>query len=181
MVVMAEGLGTTLEPRLRLAEVMAPYARRLMLERYSPAVCAELLGESGRTWPGCLLAPPARSSTWLDELDRGGFEVGVRGADVERVLSRLEALVNRVVLASGFIMGLAALMAVYHSPDWQAGQGLPSASASCGRASSASTWPGSSSDRDEAEREEPGMDAHNMDTRPCRVGRSVRLDHGTEV
>lgn len=62
-----------------------------------------------------------------DDLERGGFEVGVRGADVERVLSRLEALPNRVVLAvlaSGFIMGLAELMAVYHPPGWQAWAGL---------------------------------------------------------
>jgi hypothetical protein len=46
---------------------------------------------------------------------------------VERVLSRLEALVNRLVLAvlaSGFVMDLAALMVMYHPPGWQARAGL---------------------------------------------------------
>lgn len=124
---MAEGLGVALDPGFRLAEVMAPYARRLMLERYSPAVWGELLGESGRDLARLLARSPRQVQHLLDDLERGGFEVGIRGEDVDRVLSRLEALVNRVVLAvlaSGFIMGLAALMAVYHPPGWQAWAGL---------------------------------------------------------
>lgn len=41
---------------------------------------------------------------------------------MERALSRLEGLANRLalaMLASAFVVALAVLMAVYHPPGWQ--------------------------------------------------------------
>jgi ubiquinone biosynthesis protein len=126
-IVMAEGMGAALDDGFRLADVMAPYARRLALERYTPRVWTELIGESGRDLARLLARSPRQLQHVLDDMERGGFEIGVRGADMERVLSRLEVLANRVVLgmlASAFIVGLAALMAVYHPPGWQAWAGF---------------------------------------------------------
>lgn len=37
-IVKPQGVGAELDPEFRLAEVIAPYARRLVLDRYSQAV-----------------------------------------------------------------------------------------------------------------------------------------------
>ena len=60
-------------------------------------------------------------------MERGGLEFGMRPAGFEPLVREAERLVNRLVLAiiaAAFIIGLAALMAVYHPPGWEQWAGL---------------------------------------------------------
>ena len=66
----------------------------------------------------------------VGEIERGGFEVGVRKESVEPIIARLERLTIRLVLGiitAAFIVGLAALLSAYRPPGWKPGRVLCSA------------------------------------------------------
>jgi ubiquinone biosynthesis protein len=125
--VMSEGLGAQLDPSFRLTTVLVPYAQRLMLRRYSPTRWARRLGEAGLDAAQLGTELPRQVRRLLDELERGGLEVGMRPTEFEPLVQRLETLANRLVLgmlAAAFVVGLAVLMAVYHPPGWEEWAGL---------------------------------------------------------
>ena len=121
-VVMNEGMGARLDPSFTLGSVLAPYAEQLLWRRFAPDRLARRLGRSAVEAVRLGTELPAQLRRLLGELERGGMEIGVRPAELEPVLRRLERLVNRVVLGiltAAFIVGLAMLMAVYHPPGWE--------------------------------------------------------------
>ena len=119
---MAEGLAAQLDPSFRMAEVLEPYARELMLRQSSPRAFARALGRAGIEASQLGTELPQRLRRLLADLERGGVEVSVRPTGLEPLLNRLERLANRIVLgiiAAALINGLAVLMSFYHPPGWE--------------------------------------------------------------
>jgi ubiquinone biosynthesis protein len=119
--IVADGVARSLDPSFQLAAVMAPYAKSLAVRRYAPSVLAPRLRQAGSELVRLLERSPRQVRRLLDDLERGGLEVGVRPVAFEPVLGRLEALANRVVLAvvaAAFVNGLAVLMTFYHPAGW---------------------------------------------------------------
>jgi ubiquinone biosynthesis protein len=115
--IMSEGMGAQLDPQFRLAEAIAPYAERLLRQRYAPQRLARELASAGHAVAGLGLELPAQLRQIVADLEHGGLQVGVRPEGVEPILQRLERLANRLVLgmlAAAFIVGLAVLLAVFH-------------------------------------------------------------------
>jgi ubiquinone biosynthesis protein len=122
MAVMNEGMGARLDPSFNLATVIAPYARRLMMRQYSPAVLAGQLGRAGQEAAQLWMELPLHLRRIVGDIERGSIEVGVRPEGFEPALQRLERLANRLVLGmitAAFIGGMAVLMALYHPPGWE--------------------------------------------------------------
>jgi ubiquinone biosynthesis protein len=115
--IMSEGTGAQLDPQFRLAEAIAPYAERLLRQRYAPLRLARELASAGSTAARLGMELPVQLRQIVADLERGGLQVGVRPEGVEPILQRLERLANRLVLgmlAAAFIVGLAVLLAVFH-------------------------------------------------------------------
>lgn len=121
-VVMSEGMGMQLDPNFRLAELLAPYAQRMILRQLSPFFWTKQLGEASldMAWLGVEL--PQQLRRLLPMLERGEMQMSIRPVDFEPFLHRLERIANRIVLgilAAAFIIGLAILLLVYHPSSWQ--------------------------------------------------------------
>ena len=120
--IMNEGMGTQLDPSFNLTTVLVPYAKRLMMRQYSPAVLARRLGEAGMEASQLGIELPRQLRRIAGELERGSLEMSVRPESFEPMLQRLERLTNRLVLGvivAAFIGGVAVLMAFYHPPGWE--------------------------------------------------------------
>ncbi len=118
-IIIAEGLGARLDPEFHILEIIEPYTARLLLRQRSPRRVLRKLNRMRRdlTWLGTEV--PQQMRRLLGEMERRGFEVGMKPHTLDPVLDRLERLVNRVVLgilAAAFIIGLAILLTVYRPP-----------------------------------------------------------------
>jgi ubiquinone biosynthesis protein len=114
---MSEGLAVQLDPSFNLTEVLVPYAQRLLLRQYSPLRWVRQLGHASLDAARLGVDLPQQLRRIIDDLERGGLEMGMRPIGVEPVLQRVEVLANRIVIgmiAAAFIVGLAVLMAVFH-------------------------------------------------------------------
>jgi Predicted unusual protein kinase len=121
-VVMSEGMGMQLDPNFHLAELLAPYAQRMILRQFSPFFWTKQVGEASldMAWLGVEL--PQHLRRLLPMLERGEMQMSIRPIDVEPLLHRLELICNRIVLGiltAAFIIGLAILLLVYHPASWQ--------------------------------------------------------------
>jgi ubiquinone biosynthesis protein len=123
----AESLGTRLDPDFHLLEALTPYADQLILRQFSPSRLVKKLGRAGMEMARLGIEIPQELRHVLGEIERGGFEVGVRKESLEPIIARLERLTNRLVLgiiAAAFIVGLAALLSAYRPPGWETWAGV---------------------------------------------------------
>lgn len=121
-IIITEGIGTRLDPGFHLTEVITPYAEQLMLRLFSPRRLAKKLGQAGVDVARLGIEIPQQLRYILTEIERGGFEVGMKPGTFEPLITRLERLANRIVLgviAAAFIVGLAVLLSVYRPPGWE--------------------------------------------------------------
>ncbi len=126
-IIVAEGLGTRLDPDFHLTSVIEPYADQLMIQRLSPARLLKKLGKAGMETARLSTEIPRQIRQILGEIERGGFEVGMKRGALDPFVFRLERMVNRLVLgmlASAFIVGLATLLSVYRPPFWERWAGI---------------------------------------------------------
>jgi ubiquinone biosynthesis protein len=124
---MDEGLGARLDPSFRLTEVIAPYARRLVLGQYAPGPTARRVGRAGLAAAQLGVDLPVHVRRIVTDLERGGLQFGVHPEGLEPTLGRLERLANRVVLgiiAAAFINGLAVLASFYRPPGLESWVGF---------------------------------------------------------
>ena len=124
MVIMDEGMAAQLDPEFRLGDVLAPYARDLVLRQLSPAALARRVGRAGIDAAKLGAELPEQLRRLLAALEDGGVEVRLRPDELESILVRAERLGNRLVagvIAAAFIDGLAELMAV-DPQRWRARQ-----------------------------------------------------------
>lgn len=116
-IIITEGLGAQLDPEFHLITVIEPYTSRLLLKQYSPSRWLRKAGRAGKDLAWLGVEMPQQLRRLIGEIERGGFEVGMRQESFEPVLARLERMTNRVVLgilAAAFIVGLATLLSFYH-------------------------------------------------------------------
>jgi ubiquinone biosynthesis protein len=121
-IIIAEGLGARLDPKFHLTGALLPYTNKLLARLYSPTRWLRKLGRAGAdlVWLGAEV--PQQLRRLLGEIERGGFEVGMKPQSFEPMLARLERMVNRIVLGiltAAFIVGLALLLSVYQPFGWQ--------------------------------------------------------------
>lgn len=125
--IMAEGLGVMLDPSFRLAEALAPYSQRFVLQQYSPTNLAKRWARAGLDAAQLGGELPERLRHILVDLEQGRLLIELRPESFEPALDRLERLVNRLILSilvAAFIVGMAALLAVYRPPGWDAFAGV---------------------------------------------------------
>ncbi len=118
-IIITEGLGARLDPDFRLITVIDPYANELLLKLYSPSRWMRKLKRAGLDIAWLSAEAPQQLRRLVGEIERSGFEFGMRPESFEPLISRLERLTNRVVLgilAAAFIVGLATLLSVYRPP-----------------------------------------------------------------
>lgn len=120
-IIITEGLGVWLDPDFHLISVINPYTSHLLRKLYSPARWLRRFGRASLdiAWLGAEL--PQQLRRFFGDMERNGLEVRVQPHSIEPVLDRMERLANRIVLgmlASAFIIGLAALMAVSGFASW---------------------------------------------------------------
>jgi ubiquinone biosynthesis protein len=121
-IIVTEGIGTHLDPDFHLTAVIEPYTERLMMRLFSPVRLAKKFSQSGVDLARLGVEIPKQLRQFLTEIERGGFEVGMKRDSFEPLINRLEQLANRIVLgviAAAFIVGLAVLLSVYRPPGWE--------------------------------------------------------------
>ena len=114
--IMDEGLGTQLDPTFNLAQLLAPYARRLLLQQYAPALWFQRLGQASLDARRLGVEFPQQLRRLLRELEDGNLEIGMRPAAWEPLVRRFEKAINRLVFAmliAAFVNGLAILALAY--------------------------------------------------------------------
>ena len=120
--VMAEGVASGIDPGFEMATVFRPYAEQIAAKALLPGALAKRLGGAGGDVLKLASRSPRQVLRLLDDLERGGLEIGIRPVAFEPYMNRLETLTNRIVLAviaAAFIIGLAVLMSFYHPIGWQ--------------------------------------------------------------
>jgi ubiquinone biosynthesis protein len=112
VLIIAEGIVAELEPEFQFAEALAPYARRHLISRISPAGLVRRLEEFGIDLAELAGELPSRLNRISEAIETGGLEVHIRTDEMDALLARAERLGNRVaasVLVAALIDALVQL------------------------------------------------------------------------
>jgi ubiquinone biosynthesis protein len=113
--VMEEGLATQLDPELKLADALKPYAyHHLLATQLSLASLAARLRQFGIDTEELAVDLPGQIHRALDVLATGGVDVHLRAGELQPLADRAERLVNRIamsVLSAAVIDAVAELAA----------------------------------------------------------------------
>jgi ubiquinone biosynthesis protein len=126
-IIITEGLGARLDPDFRLFTVIGPYATELLHKLYSPQRWLRKMKRAGLDIAWLSAEAPQQLRRLVGEIERGGFEFGMRPDSFEPLITRLERIANRIVLgiiAAASIVGLATLLSVYRPPGWDRWAGV---------------------------------------------------------
>ncbi|HSO02111.1 MAG TPA: AarF/UbiB family protein [Gaiellaceae bacterium] len=105
-------VGVDLYPEFNVFEVARPYARELMLERFSPARLASQAQREGRALLGIARELPYQIHDVLQEVRDGQIEVGFVHKGLDEFMHKLDVAINRVVVAlvvAGGLLGSAMI------------------------------------------------------------------------
>lgn len=97
--VTAEGLARSIDPTINVYEVARPYARRLLVERYSPEAVTESARERAFEYARYVEDYPEQIRQLLAELEDGELEVHLRHQGLAELISEVDVLANRLVFA----------------------------------------------------------------------------------
>jgi ubiquinone biosynthesis protein len=106
VLIMLEGTAQQLSPRFNLAEIIEPFGRKALKEKYSPQRFMKLLQMRYRDWSKLLEILPRDAADILHRLKKGSFDVHLNHR-------RLETTVNRLVLGiltAALFMGSTSLV-----------------------------------------------------------------------
>jgi len=92
-------VGVDLYPDFNVFEVARPYARELMLERFSPARMAMRAQKEGRELFGIARELPYQVHDVLQEIRDGQIEVGFVHKGLDEFMHKLDVVFNRLVVA----------------------------------------------------------------------------------
>jgi ubiquinone biosynthesis protein len=112
--VMDEGLATQLDPGFKLVEALRPYAYRQLASELSPAELVSRLRHFGADVAELGVDLPKQLHRTLEVLATGGFEIHLRAAELDDVVTRAERLTNKIavsVIAAALINAVAELVA----------------------------------------------------------------------
>ncbi|HRO31181.1 MULTISPECIES: AarF/ABC1/UbiB kinase family protein [Micrococcaceae] len=136
MLVMAEGLGRRLDPDFHLAVVLAPFTRRLVLQRYSLDALRRRLGEVVDDVRQAGEDAPRLLQSLVDLVERGGPQLTLGPEELEHQRTHSQLAGNRIVaglLAASFIHVAGGIVATSGTGRTAALRG-PVAAASAGAA-----------------------------------------------
>jgi ubiquinone biosynthesis protein len=92
-------VGIDLYPEFNVFEVARPYARELMVDRFSPARLAASAQRQGRELFGIARELPYQIHDVLQEVRDGQIEVGFVHKGLDEFMHKLDVAINRVVVA----------------------------------------------------------------------------------
>ncbi len=92
-------VGVDLYPDFNVFEVAQPYARALMLERFTPTRLASRAQKEGRELLGIARELPYQVHDVLQEIRDGQIEVGFVHKGLDEFMHKLDVAINRVVVA----------------------------------------------------------------------------------
>ena len=93
------GVGVDLYPDFNVFEVAKPYARGLMVERFTPRRMAQRAQREARDLAGIARELPYQVSDILQEMRAGQIEVGFVHKGLDELMHRLDVVANRLVVA----------------------------------------------------------------------------------
>ncbi len=99
-------VGQELYPDFNVFEVARPYARALMLERFSPERVAGRARREVVRYAQVLAEAPHQFHDFMEEIRDGQIEVGFVHKGLDDVLAKLDTLFNRIVIALVVVGGL---------------------------------------------------------------------------
>ncbi|RPF28272.1 ABC1 kinase family protein [Georgenia muralis] len=124
--IMAEGLGERLDPDFRLVDVLAPYAERLVSQRFSADALTRLITELTHDLRSAGAGVPRALRGLVEALEQGSVEGRGRAEELRTVLDQVDRVGNRIVagvVAAAVVDGLGRT--VFTAPDrWSALRGL---------------------------------------------------------
>ncbi len=108
----AEGVGSQLDPEFQMAEKMAPFVRRLQMERLRPGQVFQGVWDSGEEFLMLLKEVPGDIRDFLRQMKQGRIRVSFEHPEFEDLARRIHAASNRIVLAliTASLLIAAALM-----------------------------------------------------------------------
>jgi ubiquinone biosynthesis protein len=101
-------VGVDLYPDFNVFEVAQPYARALMLERFTPERLALRAQKEGRELLGVARELPYQIHDVLQEMRDGQIEVGFVHKGLDEFMHKLDVALNRLVVALVVVGGLVA-------------------------------------------------------------------------
>jgi ubiquinone biosynthesis protein len=99
-------VGVELYPDFNVFEVAKPYARDLMLERFTPRRVASRARREGWQLAQITMELPYQLHDVLEEMRDGQIEVGFVHKGLDELMAKLDVLFNRVVIALVVVGGL---------------------------------------------------------------------------
>ena len=105
-------VGLEIYPDFNVFEVAKPYARELMLERFTPRRLALRARQMGTDYALMAMELPYQIHDTLEQVRDGQVEVGFRHEGLEELFARLDHVFNRLVVAvivAGGLIGSALL------------------------------------------------------------------------
>lgn len=114
-----EGTGEQLDPEFNALEAARPFARELLRQRLDPKRLTRKLIEEGGHIAGLLARLPRELDTALTRLNRGETEIRFRHEGLERLISRLDIVSNRVsfsVIIASLIVGSSLIIQTKAGP-----------------------------------------------------------------
>jgi ubiquinone biosynthesis protein len=111
-------VGVQIYPDFNVFEIARPYARELLLERFTPRRMAVRARQEARRYGRVLTEVPLQLTDVLEELRDGQVEIGFRHEGLDRLSRRLDHVFNRLVVAvvgAGGVIG-SAILAAFGGP-----------------------------------------------------------------
>ncbi len=99
-------VGLGLYPDFNVFEVAKPYARELLLERFTPRRLARRARQQGTDYVRMALEAPYQIADILEEVRDGQIEVGFRHEGLDELFHRLDLVFNRLVVAIVAVGGI---------------------------------------------------------------------------
>jgi ubiquinone biosynthesis protein len=108
-------VGLEIDPEFNVFEVAKPYARELLLERFTPRRMALRARQQGTDYARILLEMPYQLHDTLEQVRDGQVEIGFRHEGLEQLFVRLDHIFNRLVVAIVVASGLigSALIGIF--------------------------------------------------------------------
>jgi ubiquinone biosynthesis protein len=120
-------VGAEIYPDFNVFEVAKPYARDLMMQRFSPTRTAREVRKEARDLARIARAMPHQVHDLLEALRTGTMEVRLPRDEIDDVMRNLDVAVNRLVIAlivAAGLMGSSLLAAAANGPGLQILAGL---------------------------------------------------------
>ena len=111
-IVMMEGIGLQLDPRLDIFAIARPYATRALADLAAPEVLARRALEQARELGDIAVALPRQVNELLRQLSDGELHIQTRDLEARRIAAALGVASMRVAMALvflGLIVGLGLL------------------------------------------------------------------------